>query len=84
MQTINPAKMRQDLTQIIRDVIEDHNIIRIANPQGSAILLPEEEYENLIESLELLSIPGFRESLKRSEDQVRSGETFSIKDALGD
>jgi len=34
-----------------------------------------EEYESMVETLNLLSIPGFRESMKRSVDQINNGET---------
>ncbi len=35
--------------------------------------MSEEDYENLMETLELLSIPGFRASMKRSVAQMKRG-----------
>ena len=46
--------------------------------------LSENDYDNLMESLEMLSIPGFRESLKKSAKQIERGETVSLEDAFGD
>lgn len=52
--------------------------------EGSVVLLSEQEYDNLIETLELLSTPDFQERLKRSVDQMNRGETFSMDEVLGD
>jgi antitoxin YefM len=42
--------------------------------------MSEEEYDSMVETLELLSIPGFRQSLKKSVAQMRKGETVSFED----
>jgi len=46
--------------------------------------MSEEDYESLIESLELLSIPGFRASMKRSVAQMKRADTLSLEEVLGD
>ena len=43
---------------------------RSAAARAAYVLLSEDDCENLIETLNLLLIPGFRESIKRSTDQV--------------
>ena len=43
-----------------------------------------DEYECLAETVELLSIPGFSESLRRSLGQVEQGQTVSVDEVLGD
>ena len=48
------------------------------------VLLSEEDYESLLETLELLSIPGFRASMKRSVAQMQRGATLPLEDVLGD
>jgi len=47
-------------------------------------MLSEEEYDNLIETLELLSIPGMIKSLDKSVKQMNKGETYSLEDVFGD
>ena len=42
------------------------------------------DYEGLLETLELLSIPGLRESLAEAEADIAAGRIASIDDVLGD
>ena len=49
----------------------------------AAVLLSETDYDGLLETLELLSVPGFRDSLKKSVAQMRRGETVSLAEAFG-
>ena len=48
------------------------------------MLLSEVDYEGLLETLELLSIPGFRDRLQRSVQPVSTGETYSLAEVFGD
>jgi antitoxin YefM len=45
---------------------------------------PQREYESLQETLALLSVPGFRESLQQSLQQIQNNETYSLNEVLGD
>ncbi len=40
--------------------------------------MSENDYENLIETLELLSIPGFKKSIQKADLEIEKGETYSI------
>ncbi len=57
---------------------------QIEDSSGSAVILSKEDYEGLLETLELLSVPGFREGIQRSLQQIADGETFSLDEVLGD
>ena len=46
--------------------------------------MSEEDYESLLETLELLAIPGFRASMKRSVAQMKRGDCLSAAEVLGD
>ena len=46
--------------------------------------MADDDKEVLTESLELLSIPGFLASMKRSVTQMESGDTLSAEEVLGD
>ncbi len=50
----------------------------------SAIEENQESYDNLLETAELLSIPGLQESLQESMEQVERGETYSLDEVFGD
>jgi len=80
---INATAARRDFFDIIKNTIKKHQIYHIHHRDGDAVLLSEDEYESLQETLELLSIPGFRESIAKSAEQAEKGETFSIDEVLG-
>ncbi len=51
---------------------------------GGAVLLSEEAYEGSIETLKLLSIPGFYETIQQADVEIGEGDTYSMDDAFGD
>lgn len=83
MTDINATAARRDFFDIIKNTIKKHKIYHIHHRDGDVVLLSEDEYESLQETLELLSIPGFRESIVKSAEQAKNGETFSIDEVLG-
>ncbi len=84
MNTITATNARKSFFEIIKNTIEGHKTFRIQHAKGSAILLSEEDYEEIVETIELLSVPGFRESIKRSVEQQKKGETYSMSDVFGE
>ncbi len=47
------------------DAITKHKVFRIQHRDGDVVLMSDEGYESLQEMRELLSIRGFRESIKK-------------------
>ena len=65
MSTINITKARQTLFQLVTDVNIGFNPITIVNNKGkNAVLISEDEWENIEETLNLSSIPGFIDDIK--------------------
>ncbi len=50
---------------------------------GGVVLVSEEDYEGLLETLELLSIPGMRESLAEADTDITAGRTTSVEQIFG-
>ncbi len=44
--------------------------------------LAEENYESVMETRKLLSIPGFYESIKEADKQIAKGETYSLDEVF--
>ncbi len=82
MKTITSTQARSDLFNIIKGTVKGHRQVRITSKEGSAILLSEEDYENLIETLELLSIPGFKKSIDKANHEIENGETYSMEEVF--
>ena len=84
MTTISATDARRAFFDLVKRATEGHRVYRIRHRKGSAVLMSEEDYESLMETLELLSIPGFRASMKRSVAQMKRGATLSLEEVLGD
>ena len=84
MTTLTATDARREFFDLVKGVTRKHKIYRIHHRSGDAVLLSEEDYENLTETLELLSTPGFKQSMRHSVRQVQKGETLSLDEVLGD
>ena len=77
MTNITASEARKRLYKLVDDVAESHEPIQIAGKRKSAVLLSEEDWRAVQETLYLVSIPGMRESprrrLKTPVDGMRSG-----------
>ncbi|MGC9366099.1 MAG: type II toxin-antitoxin system Phd/YefM family antitoxin [bacterium] len=82
MINLTATKARSKLFEIIKDAVTKHKIFHIRHKQGDVVLLSEEEYESLQETLNLLSIPGFRESISRSVKNIEEGEVYTFKEVF--
>ena len=76
MNSINITNARQNLFQLVSDVNVGYNPITIVNSKGdNAVLISENEWKNIEETLYLESIPGFSKSTKeidKNEDWSKS------------
>ena len=83
MTTMTATDARREFFDVVKGATDKHQVYRIHHRRGAVVLMAETDYEDLIETMELLSTPGFRKSLKRSVDQMRRGETVSLEDVFG-
>ena len=64
MSTINITNARANLFQLVSDVNVGFNPITIVNNKGkNAVLISEDEWKNIEETLFLSSIPGYVENI---------------------
>lgn len=72
MNSINITKARQNLFQLVSDVNKGFNPVNIINNKGeNAILLSENDWRDIEETIYLNSIPGLVDSINeaRKEDK---------------
>ena len=62
MHTINISNLRKDLYKTVENVL-NFEPVRVNTKNGNAILMSEEEYRNLEETVYLCSIPKMKESI---------------------
>ena len=60
----NVTNFRKQLFELIDQTIKYNEPVNISTKNGNAVLISEEEYNNLIETMYLNSIPGMREKLE--------------------
>ena len=66
MSTINITNARQNLFQLVADVNVGFNPVTIVNNKGkNAVLISEDEWKNIEETLYLSSIPGYVDDIKK-------------------
>ena len=70
MKTINITSARKDLYNIVAETCVGYNPITIVNNKGkNAVLVSEDEWRNIEESLNLSSIPGFVDDIKKIDTE---------------
>ena len=63
MSSINVTNARKDLYNLVQRVNSTHEPVEITGKESNAILVGEEDWRSIQETLYLLSIPGMRESI---------------------
>lgn len=84
MTTLTATMARKEFFGLVKNAAEGHQTVRIQHRRGTALLMSEDDYDGLLETLELLSIPGFRDSIRRSVKQMHKGETIPMSDVFGE
>ena len=64
MPTLTATQARSQLYRLIDDIATSHQPVVITGKRGNAVLMSEEDWQAVQETLYLLSIPGMRESIR--------------------
>lgn len=68
MTNINITNFRKNIYELLDQTIKYNEPINITTKSGNAIVLSEEDYNNMMETLYIESIPGLKEEIiKRSK-----------------
>lgn len=73
MTTLDATEARSRLHNLIDETAQTHRPILITGNRGNAVLLAEEDWNAINETLYLVSIPGVR-------DSIREGMESSLED----
>ena len=60
----NVTNFRKQIFELIDQTVKYNEPINISTKSGNAVLISEEDYNNLVETMYLNSIPGMSEKLK--------------------
>jgi len=65
MTTLSASEARKRLYNLVDEVKETHRPVQIVGKRSSAVLVSEEDWNAIEETLYLTAIPGMRESIKK-------------------
>ena len=63
MTNVNVTNFRKDIYELLDQTIKYNEPINISTKNGNAIVLSEEDYNNIMETLYISSIPGLKEDI---------------------
>jgi len=66
--TISATEARKSLYRLLDEVSESHEPVLITGKRGNAVLISEDDWRSVQETLYLMSIPGMRESIRAGMD----------------
>jgi antitoxin YefM len=65
MPVLTASEARANLYRLIDHAAESHQPVVIAGKRASAVLISEEDWQAIQETMFLLSVPGMRESIRK-------------------
>lgn len=78
--TLPLAEAKKSLSAIVKDVDEKYDrFVVTKNGVEKAVILSSEEFEGLLETLDILSRKEEREAIARAKKQVKKGRTVSLE-----
>lgn len=77
MKTINATRARTNIYKLIDDANESNEPIQITGKKGNVVIISEDNWRAIQETLFLVSIPGMRKS-------IREGLNTVVKDCSED
>lgn len=64
MTTLTASEARANLYRLVNETAQSHEPIVISGKRTNAVLVSEDDWKAIQETLHLLSVPGMRESLR--------------------
>lgn len=86
MKNILPiSTVKRDFLRLIKQVEEESSPIVITRDgRAAGVLMSVEEYEGILETMELLKDPNFLDRLKEAEEDLKAGRVHSFDEVFPD
>ena len=79
MATLTASEARAGLYRLIDQVAESHKPVVISGKRANAVLISEEDWSAIQETLHLLAITGMRESIKEAMSEPLAKSKRALK-----
>lgn len=87
MRTITFEEANSDMLSTINYSLETHEEINIATSKGAVVIIPQDDYESMQETLRLLqdtkSLKALLDSHTNRDNKIKN-ESYNIKDVFSD
>lgn len=70
---INATELHENLFNTLDDVIKNNNPVTVNTRKGNAVILSEEDYKGMMETIDILSQKGLHQRIKEGEKEDVSG-----------
>jgi len=65
MKSLSVAQARSRLYRLLDDAADSHEPVQITGKHSNAVLVSEDHWRSIQETLHLISIPGMRDSIRK-------------------
>ena len=69
MTNVNITKFREDIYKLLENTIKYNEPLNITTKNGNAVIISEEDYNSIIETLYISSIPGLKEDILKGMEE---------------
>lgn len=69
MTSTNITNFRKNLFEYMNQAVEFNDVIHVTTKTGNAVVMSEKDYNSLMETLYLTSIPGFVQSIQEGKSE---------------
>ena len=83
MKNVTATSARSGLFSLIKDSVRTHQPYKITSRAGAVVMMAQDDFEGLIETLELLSTPGLLKKVRKAEKEISQGKVYSMKEVFG-
>ena len=83
MRYISATKARTDLLTMVNTTVKTNEPIGITSRAGDVVLLSKKHFEDLQETLELLSTPGMLAGVRKAKKDIEAGRTYTLQQVFG-
>lgn len=68
METYSASDAKSQINELLEKVLVERRHCRVVSGHGTVVVMPEDTYNNLVVTLELLSTPGLMENLNMMDE----------------
>jgi antitoxin YefM len=80
MKTEPLAAVKATLSALVDEIVHTHEAVTVTRHGTPAVvILAKDDYESLVETLEWLNTPPFRDAIRAVQEDLERGETYSVE-----